>query len=98
MRHWYRVLQVDPNADPAVIDAAFRSLARKHHPDVSKDPHAGERMRELNRVLRDDLQGRLSLVGPSYSGVGVNDCVRSAREAAYRVAKGNGATGLERLA
>jgi len=30
----YRVLQVTPDAEPEVIQAAYRALARKHHPDV----------------------------------------------------------------
>ena len=32
---FYRVLQVDPAAEPEVIRAAYRALARKYHPDVS---------------------------------------------------------------
>lgn len=43
----YQVLQVDPAADPEVIDAAFRRLALKYHPDRSTVPDAAERMREL---------------------------------------------------
>ena len=30
----YTVLQVIPEAEPEVIQAAYRALARKHHPDV----------------------------------------------------------------
>lgn len=30
----YQVLQVTPDAEPEVIQAAYRALARKHHPDV----------------------------------------------------------------
>lgn len=30
----YRVLQVIPDADPEVIQAAYRALARKYHPDM----------------------------------------------------------------
>jgi curved DNA-binding protein CbpA len=39
-----------------VIEAAYRRLARKYHPDVSQSPNAEARMRELNaayEVLRD---------------------------------------------
>lgn len=43
----YQVLQVDPAADPEVIDAAFRRLALKYHPDRSTVPDAAERMRDL---------------------------------------------------
>ena len=31
----YKVLQVDPHAEPEVVDAAFRRMARKYHPDVN---------------------------------------------------------------
>ncbi|HEX5396657.1 MAG TPA: DnaJ domain-containing protein [Candidatus Limnocylindria bacterium] len=54
MRDLYHVLHVDPAADPDVIAAAFRVLARKLHPDQG-GPDAS-RMAELNhayRVLRD---------------------------------------------
>ncbi|MDP9363463.1 MAG: DnaJ domain-containing protein [Chloroflexota bacterium] len=43
----YQILQVDPAADPEVIEAAFRRLALKYHPDRSTVPNAAERMREL---------------------------------------------------
>jgi len=44
---FYQILQVDPAADPEVIDAAFRRLALKFHPDRSTVPDAAQRMREL---------------------------------------------------
>lgn len=43
----YQALQVDPSADPEVIEAAFRRLAMKYHPDTSTDPEASSRMREI---------------------------------------------------
>ncbi len=43
----YSVLQVDPYADPDVIEAAFKRLALKHHPDRSRDPESPAKMREL---------------------------------------------------
>ena len=46
-RTLYQVLQVDPSADPEVIEAAFKRLALKYHPDRSTAPDAAERMREL---------------------------------------------------
>jgi curved DNA-binding protein CbpA len=44
----YAVLQVSPTADTEVILAAYRTLARRYHPDHSTDPNAGARMVELN--------------------------------------------------
>lgn len=46
-RTYYQVLQVDPFADPEVVDAAFKRLALKYHPDTSTAPDAADRMREL---------------------------------------------------
>jgi DnaJ-class molecular chaperone len=28
-RNWYQVLQVDPQAEPEILEAAYRRLARK---------------------------------------------------------------------
>ena len=36
----YKVLQVDPEAEDEVIQAAYRRLARKYHPDLAKTPDA----------------------------------------------------------
>ena len=43
----YAVLQVARDAEPEVIRAAFRALARKHHPDFGGDPR---RMADLNEA------------------------------------------------
>ncbi|HVA87673.1 MAG TPA: DnaJ domain-containing protein [Candidatus Saccharimonadales bacterium] len=45
---FYRVLQVDPAAEPEVIRAAYRALARKYHPDVSGG--SDDRMVPINRA------------------------------------------------
>jgi DnaJ-domain-containing protein 1 len=49
-RTLYQILQVDPAADPEVIEAAYKRLALKHHPDRSTDANAPARMRELNEA------------------------------------------------
>jgi hypothetical protein len=46
----YAVLQVHANAEPEVIEAAYRRLARKYHPDVNPAPDAEARMRALNHA------------------------------------------------
>jgi curved DNA-binding protein CbpA len=49
----YRVLQVDPSADPDVIEAAYKRLALKYHPDHNRgDAAAEERMKRINEAFR----------------------------------------------
>jgi curved DNA-binding protein CbpA len=48
---YYRILQVDPSADPEVIAAAYRRLAMKYHPDTTgSGPGSQARMQELNEA------------------------------------------------
>jgi curved DNA-binding protein CbpA len=46
----YKTLQVDPEADPEVIQAAYRRLAQKFHPDVASGREATDRMIAINRA------------------------------------------------
>ncbi|MFE0254782.1 DnaJ C-terminal domain-containing protein [Streptomyces sp. NPDC059010] len=58
-RDFYEVLGVARTADPDEIQRAYRTLARKYHPDVNKDPQAEERFKEINEafsVLSDPEQ------------------------------------------
>jgi len=55
----YRILQVDPAAEPEVVEAAYRRLALKYHPDVNRAPEAANRMKDLNmayEVLGDEAR------------------------------------------
>lgn len=55
----YKVLQVDHEAEDEVIEAAYRRLARKYHPDVATGPDAQERMVRINQaweLLRDPVR------------------------------------------
>jgi DnaJ-class molecular chaperone len=47
----YKVLQVDSEADPDVIAAAHKALARKLHPETDLTGVHEVRMAELNRAL-----------------------------------------------
>lgn len=50
-KDYYRVLEVSPKATDEEIRKAFRTLARKYHPDVAKDKRtAEERFKELNEA------------------------------------------------
>jgi curved DNA-binding protein CbpA len=46
----YKTLQVDSEADPEVIQAAYRRLAQKWHPDLASGPEAEDRMVAINRA------------------------------------------------
>ena len=57
----FRILQVQPDADPDVISAAYRVLARKVHPDAGTAPNDAQerRMVDLNwayAVVRDPVK------------------------------------------
>jgi curved DNA-binding protein CbpA len=44
----YKILQVDSEAEDEVIQAAYRRLAQKYHPDVATEPDAAARMTAIN--------------------------------------------------
>lgn len=52
----YETLQVIPEADADVIQAAFRTLARKRHPDVGGSEEAMAELNEAWSILRDRRQ------------------------------------------
>jgi curved DNA-binding protein CbpA len=49
----YRTLQVDPGADVEVIQAAYRVLARRFHPDLAGDDAVMKRLNAAWEVLGD---------------------------------------------
>ena len=54
---YYEILGVDRNATKDDLKKAFRTLARKYHPDVNKAPDAAEKFKEIGKAyetLSDD--------------------------------------------
>ena len=52
-RDYYEALGVPKNASEADIKKAFRTLARKFHPDANKDdPNAAEKFKEINEAYQ----------------------------------------------
>lgn len=70
---YFETLQVSPTAEPEVIAAAYRALAKKYHPDRSDAPDAPTRMARIN-VAFQALRARIGRVtttdvpAPDYSG------------------------------
>jgi curved DNA-binding protein len=55
-RDYYQALGVARNATAEEVKKAYRRLARKYHPDVSKEPNAEEKFKQVQEayeVLRD---------------------------------------------
>jgi curved DNA-binding protein CbpA len=55
----YEILQVSPKAEQEVIEAAYKRLALKYHPDLNPTPEATRRMQELNAayaILSDPIR------------------------------------------
>ena len=55
-KDYYKILGIERNAQEAEIKKAYRRLARKYHPDVSKETNAEEKFKEVGEayeVLKD---------------------------------------------
>lgn len=46
-KDYYALLGVERDADPEAIKKSYRKLARKYHPDVSKEPGAEEKFKDV---------------------------------------------------
>lgn len=55
-KDYYQIMGIPRTATPEEIKRAYRKLARKYHPDVSKEPDAEQRFKEVGEayeVLKD---------------------------------------------
>jgi DnaJ-class molecular chaperone len=67
-KDYYKILGVPRDADDKAVKTAYRKLARKHHPDMSKG--SAERFKEINEaytVLSDpEKRKRYDTLGPDW--------------------------------
>lgn len=66
---YYKTLNIDKKATGQEIQKAYRSLARKYHPDINKEKNAEEKFKQINEayeVLKDPEKRKL------YDSLGAN--------------------------
>ena len=105
--HWWDDYDSYPDAEEGE-SMAKRILAR--HLNITETPVAvrvglqkdcipqyevghEERLAQADKELKA-FDGRLKVAGSSYTGVGLNDCVKAATACAYELMSGKGGTGL----
>ena len=68
-RDYYEVLGLEKNSSEAEVKSAFRSLARKHHPDKNPDDTDSERrfkeIQEAYAILSNPQESCLLYTSPS---------------------------------
>jgi curved DNA-binding protein CbpA len=82
----YAILQVSQDADQDVLQAAYRALARRLHPDRSEDPTASSQMAQLNAAWETvgDPDRRAAYDRSHLSGVILDSSARTAATTAPR--------------
>lgn len=49
-KDYYAILMVHPQAEPFLIEAAYKRLAREYHPDLNQSPQQHEKMLAINEA------------------------------------------------
>lgn len=106
--HWWDGMDIYPDEDEG---ASMAKAILKRHLGITELPSAirvglqkdcipqytvghDQRMWEASQML-ERFQGKLMVAGNSYTGVGLNDCVRAAKDVVEAFVKGEVRTGLE---
>ena len=61
MKNYYEILEVDKNDSEEVIEKAYKTLAKKYHPDLQNNSDCQDKMRQINEayeILSNDFKRR----------------------------------------
>ena len=59
MKNYYEILEVDKNASEEVIEKAYKTLAKKYHPDLQNNSNSQNKMQQINEayeILSNDFK------------------------------------------
>lgn len=106
--HWWDDFDAYPDEDEG---ASMAKALLSRHLGIDEEPRAirvslqrncipqygvGHEARMEDASLRlESFKGRLRVAGSSFTGVGLNDCIRAARDVVKGLVDGTGKTGLE---
>lgn len=70
-KDYYDVLGISRDASKEALKKAYRELAKKYHPDVSKDPNAAEKFKEISEAyaVLSDNDKRMQYDTFGYEGI-----------------------------
>lgn len=54
-KNYYEILEIDRNASPEIIDKAYKTLAKKYHPDLQDEAHKKE-SEEKFKIINEAYQ------------------------------------------
>ena len=61
MKNYYEILEVDKNASYEIIEKAYKTLAKKYHPDLQNSDKSQNKMQQINEayeILSNDFKRR----------------------------------------
>ena len=54
-KNYYEILEIDRNASPEIIDKAYKTLAKRYHPDLQDEAHKKE-SEEKFKIINEAYQ------------------------------------------